>query len=231
MFVDANFGCGSSREHAPQAIRRRGIRAVVGRVVLRDLLRQFRRARHAVRHRSRADAHALIAMAEGDPSTEFAVDLDTMRVTGGRPSMFEIIAARRRHARPSSTAVGRDRAAARRFERGRGRSPRGCRTSRRQSGRARYVSELRLRRIRSVGVIRRPSRPPGTRRRVRAARRLFRNTSRTCRGAPSPGPSRRPGWPREISVERAAARQHGDADPHFDRALDAVEARQRRSGC
>jgi len=81
MFVEANFGCGSSREHAPQAIRRRGIRAVVG-VSFSEIFFGNSVALGMPCVSVTPDAaRRLIELAEGNPDTVFALDLSTMRVS------------------------------------------------------------------------------------------------------------------------------------------------------
>ena len=81
MFVEANFGCGSSREHAPQAIRRRGIRAVIG-VSFSEIFFGNSVALGMPCVSVTPDAaRRLIELAEGNPDTVFALDLSTMRVS------------------------------------------------------------------------------------------------------------------------------------------------------
>jgi 3-isopropylmalate/(R)-2-methylmalate dehydratase small subunit len=89
MLVNANFGCGSSREHAPQAIRRRGIRAVLGQSFSEIFFGNSVALGMPCPTASRETLQALMQMAEADPSIELTVDLDQMRVSaaGGE---FEI---------------------------------------------------------------------------------------------------------------------------------------------
>jgi 3-isopropylmalate/(R)-2-methylmalate dehydratase small subunit len=89
MLVNANFGCGSSREHAPQAIRRRGIRAVIGQS-FSEIFFGNSIALGMPCPTADADAmQAMMAIAEKDPAAAFAVDLQSMRVTAAGES-FEI---------------------------------------------------------------------------------------------------------------------------------------------
>jgi 3-isopropylmalate/(R)-2-methylmalate dehydratase small subunit len=86
MLVNANFGCGSSREHAPQAIRRRGIRAVVGQSFSEIFFGNSVVMGLPCPTASPETVSALMAAVERDPSTEIVVDLAAMRVTAAGKS-------------------------------------------------------------------------------------------------------------------------------------------------
>lgn len=83
LLVNANFGCGSSREHAPQAIRRSGIRAVVGESFSEIFFgNSVALGMPCVTAEASAVA-ALMRIVEQDPATQLAVDLDRMMVAAG----------------------------------------------------------------------------------------------------------------------------------------------------
>jgi 3-isopropylmalate/(R)-2-methylmalate dehydratase small subunit len=86
LLVNANFGCGSSREHAPQAIRRRRIRAVIGQSFSEIFFGNSVVMGLPCPTASPETVSALMAAVERDPSTEIVVDLATMRVTAAGQS-------------------------------------------------------------------------------------------------------------------------------------------------
>ena len=86
MIVNANFGCGSSREHAPQAIRRRGIRAVIGQSFSEIFFGNAVVLGMPCVTVTKETAEALMALVENDPRTEVAIDLGSMRLTAGGAS-------------------------------------------------------------------------------------------------------------------------------------------------
>ena len=94
MIVQSNFGCGSSREHAPQAIHRRGIRTVIGQSFSEIFFGNSVALGMPCPTTTRETTEGLIAIVEQDPSAELVVDLDAMTVTaGGRSFSISLPAA------------------------------------------------------------------------------------------------------------------------------------------
>ena len=89
LLVNANFGCGSSREHAPQAIYRHGIRAVLGQSFSEIFFGNSIVLGMPCPTASADAMRALMDLAEGSPSMELALDLQRMQVTAGERA-FEV---------------------------------------------------------------------------------------------------------------------------------------------
>ena len=83
MLVNANFGCGSSREHAPQAIRRRGVRAVVGESFSEIFFGNAMVIGMPCPTISADGAAALQGAAERQPDLHFKLDLEAMTIVAG----------------------------------------------------------------------------------------------------------------------------------------------------
>ena|SRR5688572_2227610 len=83
MFVEVNFGCGSSREHAPQAIQRRGIRGLVGVSFSEIFFGNSVALGLPCVSASAADVRRLLEAAEANPAAAFEMDVDAMRISGG----------------------------------------------------------------------------------------------------------------------------------------------------
>lgn len=83
LVVNANFGCGSSREHAPQAIRRRGIRAVVGESFSEIFFGNSVALGMPCASVAPEHARALQEAARSNPAATVTLDLATMQVVMG----------------------------------------------------------------------------------------------------------------------------------------------------
>ena len=92
LLAGDNFGCGSSREHAPWALTQFGFRAVIS-TSFADIFKQNSLKNALLPIVFPTDAHAaLFALVDGDPDTEVTVDLafQTVALPNGRKVEFPI---------------------------------------------------------------------------------------------------------------------------------------------
>ena len=81
-----NFGCGSSREHAPQAIVRAGFKAVIAGNFAEIFFGNSTTLGLPCLSAKKEDLQALTQLISSEPSTEVGVNLENLKVTAGKLS-------------------------------------------------------------------------------------------------------------------------------------------------
>jgi 3-isopropylmalate/(R)-2-methylmalate dehydratase small subunit len=81
LLSDSNFGCGSSREHAPQAIYRHGFRAIIAESFAEIFYGNSVTLGMPCVEASREQIQELARLIDTDPGTEIAIDVAASTVT------------------------------------------------------------------------------------------------------------------------------------------------------
>ena len=85
LVANRNFGCGSSREHAPQSLQRWGIKAIVAESYAEIFFGNCMALGVPCVTASHADVEALQAFAEREPQAKVSIDIESGSVRfGGR---------------------------------------------------------------------------------------------------------------------------------------------------
>jgi len=83
LLTGPNFGCGSSREHAPQALYRHGFRAVIAESFAEIFFGNCTTLGIPCAVASAEDIAALAALIEADPSLEITIDVEAREMRAG----------------------------------------------------------------------------------------------------------------------------------------------------
>jgi 3-isopropylmalate/(R)-2-methylmalate dehydratase small subunit len=91
LIVNSNFGCGSSREHAPQALMRSGIHAVIGESFAEIFAGNCTAMGVPAVKLSHEEVEEIMRSVESDPATEISIDLPKGVLTvSGKEYSFDI---------------------------------------------------------------------------------------------------------------------------------------------
>jgi len=91
LIVNRNFGCGSSREHAPQSIIRHGIRAIIGESFAEIFADNCTAIGLPAVTADRKDVEGLMSFAKDQPGSSLTLDLEKKEISFGDTRIMVMI--------------------------------------------------------------------------------------------------------------------------------------------